>query len=92
MIPSETLLLPCPFCGGAPVLEPDPWRGESVRVACANVECGVAPRSEYLLLRFVDELRAAWNRRDPGTAVSHRDTEARRREEGGISARFRVSV
>ena len=89
MIPSETLLLPCPFCGGAPVLEPDPWAGESVRVACANPACGVAPRSEYLLLRFVDELRAGWNRR---TAVSHGDTEARRRDEGGMAPRFLVSA
>lgn len=59
----DPALLPCPFCGGAPTLEPDPWEGESFRVACANPECRVAPHSEYLLPCFADELRAAWNGR-----------------------------
>ncbi len=57
------LLLPCPFCGGGARLEPDPWQGESVRIACGNDACRVTPRTEYLLVRFADELRAAWNGR-----------------------------
>jgi len=57
------LLLPCPFCGGAARLEPDPWQDASARVACAGTQCAVQPRTEYLLLRFADELVAAWNRR-----------------------------
>ena len=56
-------LLPCPFCGGAAGLEADPWRGESVRIACASAACPVAPKTEYLLVRFADELGAAWNAR-----------------------------
>jgi hypothetical protein len=57
-------LLPCPFCGGEPAVEADPWLGECVRVACANDACRVAPKTEYLLVRFADELREAWNGRD----------------------------
>ena len=57
-------LHPCPFCGGEPTLEPDPWLGECVRIACGNGACRVAPRTEYLLVRYADELRDAWNGRD----------------------------
>lgn len=64
-------LLPCPFCGGPAAVERDPWQGESIRVACASAACRVAPRTEYLLVCFADELRAGWNRR---TAVSHGGT------------------
>lgn len=60
-------LLPCPFCGGEATVEADPWYGESARIACENPSCGVAPKTEYLLLRFADELRGAWNHR-PGRA------------------------
>ena len=56
-------LRPCPFCGGEAALEPDPWLDESVRIACGNGACRVTPRTEYLLPRFADELRAAWNGR-----------------------------
>jgi hypothetical protein len=56
-------LLPCPFCGGEAGLEADPWRGESVRITCASAACPVAPKTEYLLVRFADELGAAWNAR-----------------------------
>ncbi|HEY0151655.1 MAG TPA: hypothetical protein VGB92_06650 [Longimicrobium sp.] len=56
-------LLPCPFCGGAATVEADPWRGESIRVACAAPACPVAPKTEYLLRAFSGELRAAWNGR-----------------------------
>jgi hypothetical protein len=64
-------LLPCPFCGQAATVEPDRWRGESVRIACANDACPVRPRTEYLLPAFAGDLRAAWNGRprrdgDPG--------------------------
>lgn len=70
--PAEELaigaLLPCPFCGGEPAVEPDPWLGECVRVACGNGACRVAPKTEYLLVRFADELREAWNGRDEDAA------------------------
>ncbi|HEX2204941.1 MAG TPA: Lar family restriction alleviation protein [Longimicrobium sp.] len=56
-------LRPCPFCGGAATLEPDPWLDGSVRIACGNGACRVGPRTEYLLTAFADELRAAWNGR-----------------------------
>jgi hypothetical protein len=56
-------LLPCPFCGGDAAVEPDRWRGESVRIACANDACAVRPKTEFLLASFADELRAAWNGR-----------------------------
>jgi hypothetical protein len=56
-------LRPCPFCGAAPVLEPDPWLGECVRIACGSDACRVAPKTEYLLVRHADELREAWNGR-----------------------------
>ncbi len=57
-------LLPCPFCGGEPAVEADPWLGECVRVTCGNDACRVAPKTEYLLVRFADELREAWNGRE----------------------------
>jgi sarcosine oxidase delta subunit len=60
-------LLPCPFCGGAAEVEADPWYGESARITCSNESCAVSPKTEYLLLRFADELRCAWNHR-PGRA------------------------
>jgi restriction alleviation protein Lar len=56
-------LLPCPFCGGAATVEPDPWLDESVRIACGNEACRVRPRTESLLACYADELRAAWNAR-----------------------------
>lgn len=56
-------LQPCPFCGGAAAVEADPWTGECVRIACGNDACRMAPRTEYLLVRFADELREAWNGR-----------------------------
>jgi hypothetical protein len=56
-------LRPCPFCGGAAVVEPSPWLRESVRIACGNEACRVTPRTEYLLLGFADELCTAWNGR-----------------------------
>ena len=64
-LPQATLgpLRPCPFCGGAATLEPDPWTGESFQIACANGACRVSPSTEYLLLHFGDELREAWNGR-----------------------------
>ena len=67
-------LLPCPFCGGEAALEPDPWLDESVRVACGNDACRVQPRTEYLLLCYADELRAAWNGRaaDDASAAERR--------------------
>ena len=65
-------LLPCPFCGGAATVEADPWRGESIRVACAGAACPVAPKTEYLLTRFAGELRAAWNGRASAGAVEPR--------------------
>lgn len=58
-------LRPCPFCGGEATLEADPWLAGSVRIACGNEACRVAPRTEYLLLSFADELSAAWNERRP---------------------------
>jgi hypothetical protein len=61
-------LLPCPFCGGAATVEADPWRGESIRVACAGAACTVAPKTEYLLTAYAGELRAAWNGRANGCA------------------------
>lgn len=60
-------LLPCPFCGGEPAVEPDPWMGECVRIACGSDACRVAPKTEYLLVRFADELREAWNGRSEET-------------------------
>lgn len=58
-------LSPCPFCGGAATVEPDPRLVESLRIACGNTACRVAPKTEYLLAAFADELRAAWNDRQP---------------------------
>ncbi|HEX8394363.1 MAG TPA: hypothetical protein VF665_18605 [Longimicrobium sp.] len=63
--PRTALLRPCPFCGAGATLETDPWLGESVRIRCANEACGVLPHTEYLLVRFADELCAAWNGRPP---------------------------
>jgi hypothetical protein len=56
-------LRPCPFCGGGATVEADPWTGECVRIACGDDACRVAPRTEYLLVRYADELRDAWNGR-----------------------------
>ena len=56
-------LRPCPFCGGEATVEADPWTGECVRIACGDGACRVAPRTEYLLVGFADELREAWNGR-----------------------------
>lgn len=56
-------LRPCPFCGGGATVEADPWTGECVRIACGDDACRVAPRTEYLLVRYADELREAWNGR-----------------------------
>lgn len=61
--PAPHAFLPCPFCGGAPVRERDPWDAACIRVACANPACRVVPRTEYLLACFADELLAAWNSR-----------------------------
>ena len=54
-------LLPCPFCGGAAVMEPYPECGDVVRIACASEACLVMPRTGYLLVAYADELRSAWN-------------------------------
>jgi hypothetical protein len=62
-------LRPCPFCGGTPTVEPSPWLDESVRIACGNDACRVQPRTEYLLVRYADELSAAWNAR-PGVPAT----------------------
>lgn len=45
------------------MVEADPWRGESIRVACAGAACPVAPKTEYLLHAFSGELLEAWNGR-----------------------------
>jgi len=58
-------LRPCPFCGDAATVQASPWLAESVRIACGNDACRVQPRTEYLLVRYADELSAAWNAR-PG--------------------------
>lgn len=63
-VPPRTMrepLRPCPFCGGAATVEPDPWLHEGVRIACMNERCGVRPRTESLLACYADELCAAWN-------------------------------
>lgn len=70
----NAVLRPCPFCGAPAMLEPDPWMGESVRIACSSESCCIMPRTEYLLVRFADELCAAWNgrpapRRESATEV-----------------------
>ncbi|HEX8693541.1 MAG TPA: nuclear transport factor 2 family protein [Longimicrobium sp.] len=65
-------LRPCPFCGGAAALEPDPWLDESVRVACGNGACPVKPKTEYLLACYAGELRAAWNGRAEQSTVPGR--------------------
>ena len=62
-------LRPCPFCGEAATVEPSPWLAESVRIACGNDACRVQPRTEYLLVRYADELSAAWNGRAAGAAA-----------------------
>lgn len=56
-------LRPCPFCGGKARVEQAPWLDESVRIACGNDACAVQPRTEYLLLDYLNELCAAWNAR-----------------------------
>lgn len=58
-----TALQPCPFCGGRPTVEADPLMADSVRIACGNPSCRVAPRTEYLLTCYAAELRAVWNGR-----------------------------
>ncbi len=50
-------LLPCPFCGAAPVLQP--WD----EVVCENDQCRVVAAAAG---RTDAEAVAAWNRRDPG--------------------------
>ena len=60
------ILLACPFCGGAPSLEPLDDVPEAVRVACRNDGCGVRPGTEYLLANFREELAACWNARLAG--------------------------
>jgi Lar family restriction alleviation protein len=57
-------LKPCPFCGGAPVLD---GKSESCRVRC--LDCGTeghpvffdSDQDEYI--KFEQEAMAAWNRR-----------------------------
>jgi hypothetical protein len=61
-------LRPCPFCGDAATVEASPWLAESVRICCGNDACGVQPKTEYLLVRYADELSAAWNGRATGGA------------------------
>ena len=65
-------LRPCPFCGAAPVLEPDPWTGQSVRIACGSGACGIRPATEYLLPDYADELCRAWNGRVPAEGPTER--------------------
>jgi hypothetical protein len=60
---SVATLLPCPFCGARPRLEPSPLLDDCVRIACGNEACHVRPRTEHLLTHFADELCAAWNER-----------------------------
>lgn len=85
--PTVGPLEPCPFCGGAAVLEPDSWRGESVRIACGNPGCHVVPRTEYLLACFADELRAAWN----GRARRPSPDEAAKPGAGDVSRRIHLA-
>jgi hypothetical protein len=69
-------LRPCPFCGGAATLEPDPWLDGSLRIACGNAACRVSPKTETLLACFADELLAAWNGR-PASASGAGDGNGR---------------
>lgn len=69
-------LRPCPFCGGAATLEADPWLDECVRIACGDDACRVRPRTEYLLVRYADELREAWNVRHPSAGSPPRPSAA----------------
>jgi hypothetical protein len=64
-LPAGSTLRPCPFCGAEAAVEPDPWLDESVRIACGSDACRVKPRTEYLLACYADELREAWNARQP---------------------------
>lgn len=61
-------LLPCPFCGGSPVILPHPEVAEIVRVECVEERCALRPATEYLLARYRDELVAAWNQRRSAAA------------------------
>lgn len=60
---TDAPLAACPFCGAAPTWERFPADASIVRIACVNRACGVAPRTEYLLADFADELRASWSAR-----------------------------
>jgi hypothetical protein len=55
-------LLPCPFCGVAPI----PYRGEViVTVGCDNNECPARECYCSMPLAYETEAIAAWNRRTP---------------------------
>jgi sarcosine oxidase delta subunit len=62
------MLLPCPFCGARAELERHREVAEIFRIVCSASDCGIRPRTEFMLEEYADELWTAWNSRE----ASHR--------------------
>lgn len=64
-------LLPCPFCGTQPTMEP--WHGGGPKkrmISCANETCRVSP----MTTGSTPSLAArAWNHREPSAGEQHGD-------------------
>lgn len=70
-------LLPCPFCGTAPVIEIAPFNRAYRIIRCLGFDCGIRPAAPGVPPERIDEAAAWWNMRPvPPPADSNQERAA----------------